>query len=301
MMRRLKLFRTAAEERGAVLVITAAVMFSLLLVAAYAIDTALWFVHRAHLQTQADAAALAASQSFEFPCTSAVNTAITSTVHQYDGSGQATPIAPSPYTQAVNTQVYDTPTPTTDQTATGHNLYSLVNSPTFAKQSIPPDSDPFTGQATWSAPCSDATVDVKMTETNLPSVLNILSPAFIDAQAQVGIFVQTTAVNPSAFIEPLGNPDTVSAQIVNEDSSGAAVASAPLTQNPNNPNEYIGTATLPSTVPTALLGTEVTLTGNNQSVTYDSATPPPYGLAYAHVWSARPAVRPILRRSATCG
>jgi hypothetical protein len=285
MIRRLKLLRATAEERGAVLVVTVAVMASLLLIASYAIDTALWFVHRSHLQTQADAAALAGSQDFQFPCTSTVNGNIAADVNRYDGTGASTP--PGTYSQAVNTQVYSTPTTsfTTNQTSSGHDQFSLLNSPTFAQQTDPPDADPLSGLATWSAPCTNGTVDVKMTETNLPSVLSILSPAYINAQARVSIVKQTTAINPSAFMEPLGNPDTVSAQIVNEDNSGAAVASTTLTQSTTNPYEYSGTATLPASVPTALLGTEVTLTGNNQSATYDSsATPPPYGIAYAHVW-----------------
>lgn len=284
MIRRLKLLRATAEERGAVLVVTIAVMASLLLIASYAIDTALWFVHRAHLQTQADAAALAGSQDFQFPCTSTVNSTIATDVNRYDGTGASTP--PGTYSQAVNTQVYSTPTSsfTTNQAASGHNLFSLLNSSTFAQQSDPPDTDPLSGLTTWSPPCTNGTVDVKMTETNLPSVLNILSPAYINAQARVSIVQQTTAVNPSGFVEPLGNPGSVSATIVNEN-DGSTVAPATLTQNPKNPYEYSGTATLPASVPAALLGTKVTLTGASQSVTYDSGTtPPPYGIAYAHVW-----------------
>src|SRR5437762_1370720 len=59
MIRRLRVVRGASNERGAMLVVTALVMLTLLVGAASAIDTAIRFVHSRHLQSQADAAARA--------------------------------------------------------------------------------------------------------------------------------------------------------------------------------------------------------------------------------------------------
>ncbi|HWE46588.1 MAG TPA: pilus assembly protein TadG-related protein, partial [Caulobacteraceae bacterium] len=68
-MHRMKTRQGSNSEDGVVLVVTVVIMVTLLVVAAFAIDTAIWYVHGRHLQTQADGAALAGAQAFQFPCT----------------------------------------------------------------------------------------------------------------------------------------------------------------------------------------------------------------------------------------
>jgi uncharacterized membrane protein len=58
----------AAGERGAVLVMVALWLPVLLVVMTFVVDVGNWFVHKRHLQMQADAGALAAAGEFRFPC-----------------------------------------------------------------------------------------------------------------------------------------------------------------------------------------------------------------------------------------
>ena len=57
----------AGDERGAVLVIFAVFAPVAILFAVFAIDTGNWYLHKRHLQLQADAGALAAALEFQ-PC-----------------------------------------------------------------------------------------------------------------------------------------------------------------------------------------------------------------------------------------
>lgn len=267
----------ARDERGAVLIITVVAMVSILLIASYAIDSSIWYVHARHLQTQADAAAWAGAEDFQYPCTATQDALLTNRVLQYDGSTGLTTDAP-----VVNQQVPTSPTPSAS--GSGHNLVTEINQSNFYNQSIPGDSEANAGK-----PCEDGYVDVKATETNLPSFLSIFGPQYINKQARVSIEQQTTGVDVSAFVEPLGTPTTVTAQLVNEDSSGATTnlpGLVTLTQTTGNSNVFTGTATLPSNVPSALIGTEVTLGGQSFSTTYNKGTQPPYGISYARVWPA---------------
>ena len=67
-------------ERGGVLVMVALWMPVLVIVVTFVVDTGNWWVHKRHLQMQADAGALAAAHEFN-SCPN--NTAITDKVAQY--------------------------------------------------------------------------------------------------------------------------------------------------------------------------------------------------------------------------
>ena len=63
------LHRAARDERGTI-ALTVAFLFPFFLAfIALVLTAGDWWVHKRHLQTQADAAALAAAQGFGFPCT----------------------------------------------------------------------------------------------------------------------------------------------------------------------------------------------------------------------------------------
>jgi Putative Flp pilus-assembly TadE/G-like len=169
--------RLAHPESGAALIITAAGMLALLIVAAYALNTAVWWVHHSHLQTQADAAAFAGAQALQFPCTSASNGRITATVHEYDGRGVYNPQV-GPYTPETTATVYG-------GGRSEHLLIDELNEPNFTHQSQPGES------GLNHSPCQEAFVDVKMTETNLPSFFPFAVPEYVNAQARVSIQQQT--------------------------------------------------------------------------------------------------------------
>ena len=299
----------AADERGAVLVIVAVAMTAILVTASLAIDTSIWFVHRRHLQTQADAAALAGGQKFQLPdggnnanC-GPINTAIDNAVHQYDGSNSPTPNNPNnPQVQVQpNMAVANPPLALYNQNT--HDLFSEINRPDFFNQTNKPGDTGLSGSDTADgSPCADKQVDVKLTETNLPSFFSIIKPGYVNAQARVTIEQESGVAQASAFAELLGPPTTATATVVNEDSGGGGISLSncdgvagpcsglTLTSTPANPFQFSGTATLPASVPAALLGAEVTFGGSGATTTYadysNGGSAPPYGLAYARVWPA---------------
>ncbi len=211
--------RVAADERGSVLVITVVVLTTLLVFAAYAIDEGIWFVHHGHLQTEADAAALAGAQDFQFPCNSEVEERIRTDVHRYDG------------TTVYNEQVPRTPTPSETYSEKQHNLISLVNQPNFINQSQPNES------ALTGSPCANKVIDVKLSETNLPSFFPFGNPKYINAQAQVAIRQKTTDTGGEPIAVNENAPRAAEAYLINE-SNGSVVARIRLkNQGPNGSGE----------------------------------------------------------------
>ena len=76
------LHRIAREQRGA-MAITVALLFPALLgFGVIAVDVGNWYVHKRELQIQADAAALAGADNFQYPCNDAT---ISSAAQSYAG------------------------------------------------------------------------------------------------------------------------------------------------------------------------------------------------------------------------
>ena len=165
----------ADNERGAVLVLFAVWAPILVLMAAFVVDIANWFVHRRHLQMQADAAALAAAAVWAHPnCDDA---AIEARARQYGGWGY-------------NAQIGGTPM---------DKVHMLMNSSTWYGQTSPVDSTVDTRP-----PCEAGMVDVKLTETDLPWFFEAAKVVpFINAHARVSIFQADTL----AGALPVGVPD----------------------------------------------------------------------------------------------
>ncbi len=225
------------DEGGQVLAITAVFLVVLILVAAWVLDQAVWYTHHTHLQTQADAAALAAAQDFQYPCptpgplasSEAPNSTMINTVHEYDGTsgdGGAGPTEPPNYNgpgSTANGQVWSTPIAATTYSATGHNLFSVVNQQNFENQpGNPNDSFTYNGD-----PCNDGNIDVKLTETNVPSVIPFLTPSYINAQARVQIQQQSESGNLVPFAVQTNDPNAAEAFFINED-NGDQISGAPV-------------------------------------------------------------------------
>ena len=136
----------------------------LILIVVLVVDVGNWFTHRRHLQTQADAAALAAAGDFTIPCNDA---AIEQTARFYSGDEAA----------GFNQQLGGTPP---DET------HMELNSDTWYAQDTPVDDTAPDG-----TPCATKVIDVKMTETDLPLFLHVAglfsSVDFINTQARVEI------------------------------------------------------------------------------------------------------------------
>jgi hypothetical protein len=284
------------SERGAILVITSLVMVAAIIAASYAIDTAVWFVHQRHLQTQADAAALAASQAYQFNCGSTGDTTISNIVHQYDGTGLGT-LSPT-----YNPQVTVSPTPSSTS-GSGHAEYSQVNKSDFMNQAIPADTG-LTG-----SPCSDGLIDVKMTEQNLPSyIVPGIGPTYVNAQAQVGFQTAASTGGGLPFIEPLPTPSAVAVEFVDENngdvlstpgvvslSSPSSGSQAGVTWSATGVNINFADPTNGSTTDTFPVGMRVAYNPTGGAATFPCAAPEicydnssstsNTGVAFTRVWS----------------
>jgi hypothetical protein len=203
--------RIGHGERGAVLLLVAVGMPVFMVLLAFVVDVGNHFVHHRHLQTQADAAALAAAQEFRSPCSDA---AIIARATSYSGD------EPGSY----NAQLGGTD---------ADDVHMLVNSSTFYNQPTPSDD------TTVAPPCSAGMIDVKMTETDLPwfikSVASLLpgnpvpSTDFINAHARVSINQKDSSSGALPVGVPDVNPKAVRAYFVNE-STHQVLGSAPLTR-----------------------------------------------------------------------
>jgi Putative Flp pilus-assembly TadE/G-like len=211
-------------ERGAVLVLFAVFAPVAILLAAFAIDTGNWFVHKRHLQLQADAGALAAAQAFQ-PCN---NAAIEAQAHQYSGVS-GTPL--------YNSQIGGTPS---------SRIHELINSQTYYSQPTPVDSS-----ASTAAPCTSQMVDVKLTENQLPWYWRAFSSVpYINAHARVQVFQKTTDTGAEPISVNENAPRAAKAYFVNE-SNGNVVAQVPLRNQGSNSfgEEIWNNATAPASVP----------------------------------------------------
>jgi Flp pilus assembly protein TadG len=195
------------DPRGATLVIFAIWLPVLVLFATFVLDVGNWFVHKRHLQTQADAGALAAGGSFNQCFGGGGSTAVENMARRYAGDPGASSI--------FNSQVGG---------ANRGALTVRINSKTYAVGGPGPDD-------TVEAPaCTAKMVDVKATEANLPLFLGVvprfLSMRFlpaINAHARVEIRTETTSRGALPVGVPDVNPVAAIATFV-DDSTGAALS-----------------------------------------------------------------------------
>jgi Flp pilus assembly protein TadG len=203
----------ASDQQGAVLVIFALFAPVAILLAAFTMDAGNWFLHKRHLQVQADAAVFAAAREFQ-PC---LDTSVYSRAGQYGGAGSvSTPSGTvSSTTPLRNEQVGGT---------AQSNIHELINSKRYYEQSSPVDST-----AVEQPPCAASMVDVKLTETDVPWYWRVLSTVpHINAHARIEILqeLNPAKVEPLAVVESA--PIAAEAYFVNEDNNSAVIAKTPL-------------------------------------------------------------------------
>src|SRR3954447_17331949 len=262
--------RINREQRGSIAIAAALLMPFLLSLGILAADVGNAYVHKRELQTQADAAALAGAAYWKFPCDDA---AIRAAAQSYAGKD--------------------------------HNVFANVpaarstfalNQPTFSGQAKPGDLG-LTGN-----PCADGVVDVKMTEKNVPWILGKSFTRYINAQARVSLFQQTTEDQLEALAVSDSDPVAATAYFVNEDNNGAIITSAPLKdlgQNAQGQEVWgnpsgLALAMNKTNATTANIGVVVALSGNKNDTTCghpfvqcfeQSATTGP-SLVHIQGWSA---------------
>lgn len=241
------------------------------MITSFVIDEGIWFVHRRHLQTEADAAAFAGARNFQYPCESAVESKIKETVHQYDGTKPG-----------YNPQ---------EPLASAGGLVSEVNKPNYYGQSQP-------GEAELSGSlCNDAAIDVKMSEVGPASYFPFVKPAYITAHSRVSIVKESGAIHAEPFAEPLPTPNTMTATLVDQSNNDSVIA-GPVTLTSSG-NHTAWTNASPISVPFnaakagALVGLRVAMSGGSTATCGSSGTncyatdavAPALGVAYTRVWS----------------
>jgi Putative Flp pilus-assembly TadE/G-like len=259
------------DDRGGVLVMVALWLPILLLVMVFVVDVGNWFVHKRHLQMQADAGALAGGGGFTIPCS---NATVEGIARKYAGDAGTT----DPY----NLQIGGTDPA---------NVHVLINSASYWNEGGTDYSD-------GGPPCAAKMVDVKITESDLPLFFRI--PGLfgsVDINAHARVQLQALSYLGGGAL-PIGVPDVdpskVKATFVDED-TGAVLAATELTNTGTSSGLAIwDNASTPVAVPISSrnIGVRLTLSGTGTSTTcgdplvncYDSGSP--NGVLHIRGWSS---------------
>ena len=145
-------------------------------------------------------------------------------------------------------------------------------------------------------------VDVKMTEKNVPWIFGKSLTPFVNAQARVSIFQQTTEDNFEALAVADSAPVAARAYFVDEDNNDAIITSAPLSDlGPNAQGQEVwgnpsglAVAMDKTKGSTANIGVVIALSGNKTDTTcgqpyvqcFDHSSPTGPTLLHIQGWSA---------------
>lgn len=296
--------RFVPDERGAVGVLVAVILPVLILLSSFVIDIGNWFVHERHLQTQADAGALAGGQEFQFggACS---NTSIEQRAMQYSGT----------HTAYDGATIVGLLTPYNQLTGNTTSIYENINQQAYPTQpnQPTPDSTTLTGN-----PCNDEMLDLKLTETPLPWYFKAIGVGGINAHARVSVLQQASG---SGFLPIAVNettPVAARAYFINEDTQ-AQLASVALTNTGTNAQGQAiwsnVAAPLAVAITTPHVGVIIALSGsttnttcpsNSQFVNCFDLSPGP-SLVHIQGWSAlgtgsfsSPLARSVTLQPASC-
>jgi hypothetical protein len=236
------------DEQGAVLVMFVLWLPVLLAFIVLVADVGNWFVHKRHLQMQADAGALAGGGLFTVPCGDAP---IVATARKYGGD----PNAIAPY----NVQV-----PPTDPA----NVHVLINSTSYWNQGGNDYTD-------GGPPCAAKMVDLKLTEADLPLFFGVIPslsvvPA-INAHARVSVQGLSYAGGGLPIAVPDVDPTKAEAKFIDE-TTGAVLATTNLANTGvANGLSIWDNAGSPVSLPvnTSHIGVRVTLSGTTSTTCGD--------------------------------
>lgn len=233
------------SERGIALITTVIWMPLLALMMVFVVDVGNWYVHSRHLQSQADAAALASAGTININqgCNASV---VAAAVRQYGGD----PGVSGSYNH---------------QNGPAGNVTLLINSTKYANQGGSNYSD-------GGNPCVTNFVDVKLTEAHVPLFFGGLIPGVsptINAHARVS-FYKSNRAKVLPIVVPDPSPLSAWAQFVDLD-TGDVLATSPLlktgTQTQNGISyDIFSNAAAPTTiVPSDRTGVRIIGSGGSNS------------------------------------
>jgi hypothetical protein len=304
-MRRLLHQRSAArDERGAVMVLIAVILPVLILFMAFGIEVGHWYDYSRNLQNRADAAALAAGDSYGATCfgsnvTAAQTDAIGQVAQQYSGPPVGTPDANLPYAYAAAAPYQNQPNLTRGAPAQYHVLLNSTQywdkgGTNWSMESAGAKSTDPAGTSSL-ALCSSTDedgntgpmTDVRVTQANIP----LLFPLFgftptISAHARVGL----QGVGAEDNIIPLAVRDPAEERCVEANffNGTTQIASVPLKKAGTDPTtgdvQWDNSANPVSvTMPSGANVYEQIVTGycDQNPSTFDAGS----GLLYINSWS----------------
>lgn len=276
MMRARHLLQAGAGERGAVVVLFVLWLPVLVLIATFVIDVSNWFVHKKHLQMQADAAALAGAGDFSIPC---ANAPIVDAATLYSG------IAPD---GVVDNRQIGGRAPSTVQMAVNSRHYPLQTGP----------DDPVDSTVIESPPCDAKMIDVKLTEPDVPWFLKAGGVVdFINAHARVSILKKAVSRGALPVAVPEEKPRLARAYFIDE-ATGEVIAQTDLVNTGTSGENQLWDnldAPVDVEIDRARIGVRIAVSGSTSLtcgeplvVCYDLGGPD--GLAYIRGYSMAEAV-----------
>jgi hypothetical protein len=280
-------------EQGSIVVLAAGLILVLVLLISFSVDIGNWWVHKRHLQLQADAAALAGGGLFGecFSNPASANADIQNEAAKYSGAGGS----------LYNEQIGN---------ANQGVVSVLYQSKTYAAGGHPPDD------TETQPPCDTPSFmfDVKSTEANLPLIFNFVGldvvPS-ISAHARV----QLKTVEVQAGMLPVAVPDTrfnyVFATFVNE-ATGVVLGTSQLEKTGTSGGDQLWSSPTAVDVPVvgSAIGVRLRLVGGTDPNTpcgqlfvecYDLTSA--NGVVHVRGWSpvqVPPAAQNVWLLSGTC-
>ena len=206
--------RPAERQRGQVVVLFALLLPVVLVIGSVVLSVGNWFVHKRHLQTQVDAAVLAAGQDFVgcFLQPGATNTLVKNSALRYAGDTQRDASTtnlqvqePNDVRVVLNSANYWETAQAGLDPATGYTLDWTM------------DGDPATPGPQSSQPCDARFIDAKATDDKLPLLWRWM-PLFPSTKARATVEIHELP-GLSGFLPwavPEANPRTVAALFVDQ-------------------------------------------------------------------------------------
>jgi hypothetical protein len=235
--------RPRTGEHGQVVVLLALLLPVFFVLGAVVLDVGNWYVHKRHLQTQVDAAALAGAHEFfgcnliyEDPPVTA-NKSIRAHALEYAGDELRPPSSIDPlYTTDVRNRQVEEP----------GDVRVVLNSAAWWTQGEPTDGsphdntlDPDGDPITPGDPCTTKTLDVKATDdqvTNLWGLIPLHPSPKVKARVEIQQVIEQAGLLP--FAVPEVDPARVAALFVNEDTGVKFDAQYLCSGGPNTTFSY---------------------------------------------------------------
>ena len=202
------------DDSGQVIVIFALALPMILAISAVVIGLGNWFVHGKHLQTKADAGAIAGGGAFEFPCVAGIDPIdqrIATIARQYAGPTAAPPVASTG--PDYNPQVGGVPTA---------NVHAVLNGPNWYDDDDAPNPSENLDICDGSVgPNDPMRLEVKVTEDNSFPLASLI-PLFPDIKRKAAVELYQTDGLSGLLPVAVRAPEPVSAMAIfyNEDTPG---------------------------------------------------------------------------------